>query len=106
MVMIHSSHACRVQAALQGQRAASADLENVRKIAAKAVIAWNNEAELAEAQERRQRITSDFEGLGSQGETLNELPENCRKPDADELLDHALLTGMSENPDREEVAPG
>jgi hypothetical protein len=71
-----------------------------------AVIAWNNEAELAEAQERRQRITSDFGAPGSQGETLNELPENCRKPDADELSDHALLTGMSENPDREEVAAG
>lgn len=101
--MIHSSQACRAQAALQEERAANAGLENVRRIAAKAVIAWNVEAELAEARERR-RITNAPETLCSETEAVSELPENCREPDKDELLDHDLLVGTSENPDRELAA--
>lgn len=54
--MYPSSALCRVQEALQRDRAAGAALDNVRMIAGKAATAWGNEAVQAEAREERQKM--------------------------------------------------
>jgi hypothetical protein len=54
--MYPSSALCRVQEALQRDRAAGAVLDNVRMIAVKAATAWGIEAVQAEAREERQKM--------------------------------------------------
>lgn len=51
--MYLSSALCRAQEALHVDRAASAELDNVRLIATKAAVAWGQEALSAELREAR-----------------------------------------------------
>jgi hypothetical protein len=60
---------CREQQALQNKRAANAELENVRAVAAAAAMAWGNEAIAAERREARQarsRLIAEMTALEKQ----------------------------------------
>jgi len=97
--MNHSSAFCAAQAALHRERAANAGLANVRSIAEKAANAWDGETSLAEARERRRDARLAISPVNPADD---ELPQDCRVPDADEYPDDAaLIAGTSENPDRE-----
>jgi hypothetical protein len=77
--MTMSAEFCRLQAALQQQRAAESPLDNVRRIAALAASTWEGEALAAERRESRR--------LGARAAT--------------EAKQHARDDGVvSENPDR------
>lgn len=52
-----SSSLCRIQEGIHRDRAAKADLENVRVIAEEAATAWGVEAEAAERREARRTVT-------------------------------------------------
>jgi hypothetical protein len=83
--MYPSSSLCRAQEARQRDRAAGAQLENVRVIAAKASLAWGLEAVAAERREARSnkvRMVARLAKLQKQGNR-----------DARDRL-------LSENPDR------
>jgi len=98
--MNHSSAFCAGQAALHRERAANAGLANVRSIAEKAANAWDGETSLAEARERRRDARLAVAPAHPVGD--DDLPQDCRVPDADEYPDDtALIAGTSENPDRE-----
>jgi hypothetical protein len=79
--MALSSAFCRIQEALQYDRAAGASLENVRKIATTAAVAWGQAAALALTRETKVGRESALPAAESSSE---------------ELEDHAF----SENPDR------
>jgi hypothetical protein len=99
--MNHSAEFCLGQAALHCERAANAGLANVRSIAEKAAKAWESEAALAEARERRRGAAKRAVSLAVPVDD-DELPHDCRMPDADEYPDDAaLIVGTNENPDRE-----
>lgn len=99
--MNHSAAFCLGQAAHHRDRAATSGLANVRNIAEKAAAAWDSEANMAGARERRRSAAKLVVALAGTGHD-SELPQDCRVPDPDELPDDAaLVAGMSENPDRE-----
>jgi hypothetical protein len=54
--MMMSAEFCRLQAALQQQRAADSPLDNVRQIATLAAATWEGEALAADRRERRRLI--------------------------------------------------
>jgi len=54
--MTMSAEFCRLQAALQQQRADDSPLDNVRKIAVLAASTWEGEALAAERRERRRLV--------------------------------------------------
>jgi hypothetical protein len=60
--MTPSASLCRTQEAFHRDRAAAAQLENVRIIAAKAATAWGHEALAAERREARHRKTKAIAG--------------------------------------------
>lgn len=77
-----SSTFCRMQEAVQRDRAANAILENIRAVAEKAAKAWGAvalAAEQREARRERTRIIADMAGLQSEpapGEEDRLLSEN------------------------------
>ncbi len=83
--MALTSDFCRTQEALQRDRAASTQLENVRTIATRAAVAWGREALLMQNCEATRR-------------RRNALPEAAS---LSEEMDDSLF---SENPDRGQAA--
>ncbi|KEQ51369.1 hypothetical protein [Sphingobium chlorophenolicum] len=79
--MTHTSAFCRAQEALHRDRAAVADLDNVRIIAAAAASAWAREAVIAVRREGK-------------------LGREDRLPAAASLSEEAEDAAFSENPDR------
>ena len=61
--MFPSSSLCRAQEAYHRNRAAGAELENVRVIATNAAIAWGHEALTAERREERHSRTKVIAGI-------------------------------------------
>ncbi len=90
--MTPSSALCRAQQVYHSNRAAGAVLENVRLVSAKAAIAWENEAALADEREiRQERRRANAEAID------HDEPLPSEAEDDDEWL--------SENPDRGFSAP-
>jgi hypothetical protein len=79
--MAHTSAFCLAQAAFQRERAATSDLENVRRIATSAAVVWAREAVVALRREAK-------------------LGRDDRLPEAASLSEELEDRQFSENPDR------
>ena len=80
--MASTSIFCRAQEVLQRERAATAELENVRIIATRAALAWAREAALAEHRETKRGVEKSLPDPGSLSEELddqlvNDRPDHC-----------------------------
>jgi len=80
--MASTSTFCRAQEVLQRERAANAELENVRIIATRAALAWGREAVLAEHRETKRGFEKSLPDPGSLSEELEDRLCNESPPSA------------------------
>lgn len=84
--MLPSATLCRTQQAYHRERARTASLDNVRKIANDAVVAWGKEAEIAEDREARRVRTREIADLIASGKLVAVYDADVPSENPDRIL--------------------